>query len=79
MFTVKPYTHQRYSEGSNKAVCTPGPRDPTDTEPDWPLKCLNVSCRGMGQQWPSAGRGALAAADLGHAACDMSPLGGGLN
>ena len=28
MFTVKPYTHQRYSEGSNKALCTPGPRDP---------------------------------------------------
>ena len=33
----KPQTHQRHSEGSNKISCTPGPRDPTETEPDLPL------------------------------------------
>jgi len=27
MFAVQPYTHQRYSEGSNKALGTPGYRD----------------------------------------------------
>ena len=27
--------------------------------------CLSVSCRGTGQQWPSAGAGALGAANLG--------------
>ena len=30
-------------------LCAPGPRDLTETEPKL---CLNVSCRGMGQQWP---------------------------
>ena len=34
------------------------------------LECLNVSCRGMGQQWPAAGTGDLAAADLRGAACE---------
>ena len=29
--------------------------------------CLSVSCKGMGQQWPAAGAGALGAADLGMA------------
>ena len=33
----KPHTCQRCSEGSNKTLCTPGPRDPTETEPDLPL------------------------------------------
>ena len=33
-FRVKPHTCQRCSEGSNKTFCTPGPRDPTETEPD---------------------------------------------
>ena len=37
-FRIKPHTHQRCSEGSNKTLCTPGPRDPTDTEPDLPLR-----------------------------------------
>ena len=36
-FRIKPYTHQRCSEGSNKTLCAPGPRDPTETEPDLPL------------------------------------------
>ena len=34
-FRIKPLTHQRCSEGSNKTLCAPG--DPTDTEPDMPL------------------------------------------
>ena len=36
-FRIKPYTHQRCLESSNKTLCTPGPRDPTETEPDLPL------------------------------------------
>ena len=28
---------QRCLEGSNIALCIPGPRDPTETEPDLPL------------------------------------------
>ena len=35
VFRIKPHTHQRCSEGSNKALCTPG--NPTETEPDLPL------------------------------------------
>ena len=30
---------------------------------------FKVSCGGTGQQWPAVEMGALAAADLGHAAC----------
>ena len=36
-FRIKPHMHQRCLEGSNKALCTPGPRGPTETEPDLPL------------------------------------------
>ena len=75
MFRIKPHTHQRCSDGWNKALCTPGPRDPTETEPDLP-ECLSISCRGMGQQWPAMGTWALAAVDLGHAGCGISHLGG---
>ena len=32
-----PPAHQRCSEGSNKTVCTPEPRGPTETELDLPL------------------------------------------
>ena len=70
-FRIKPHTCQRHSKGSNKTWCAPGPRDPTETEPDLPLTCGDT-----GQQWPH-GDGALAAAVLGGAACGMSPLGGG--
>ena len=45
-------------------TCTPGPRDPTETEPEL---CLSVSCGGTGQQWTAAGTGALGEADLGMA------------
>ena len=34
MFRIKPHNRQRCSEGSNKTLCAPGPRDPTGTEPD---------------------------------------------
>ena len=36
-FRIKPHTHQRCSEGSNKTLYAPGPRDPTKTEPGLPL------------------------------------------
>ena len=45
-------------------MCSPGPRDPTETEPEL---CLSVSCGGTGQQWPASGAGAMGAADLGMA------------
>ena len=44
-----------------QTLCTPGPRDPTQTEPEL---CFSVSGRGMGQQWWATGAGALGAADL---------------
>ena len=47
-----------------QTLCTPGPRDPTETETEL---CLNVSCGHMGQQWTAAGVGALGAVDLGMA------------
>ena len=47
-----------------QTLCAPGPRDPTETEPEL---CLSVFCEGTGQQWPGAGAGALDAADLGMA------------
>ena len=50
--------------GLKQTLCQPGPRNPTETEPEL---CLSVSCEGMGQQWPAAGAGTLDAADLGIA------------
>ena len=50
--------------GLKQTLCTPGPRDPTETEPEL---CLSVSCGGLGQQGPATGTGALGAADLGMA------------
>ena len=35
VFRIKPHTHQRCSEGSNKTLYIPG--EPTETEPDLPL------------------------------------------
>ena len=48
--------------GLKKTLCTPGPRDPTETETEL---CLGVSCAGMGQQWSALGARALGAAGLG--------------
>ena len=42
-------------------LCTPGPREPAETEAEL---CLSIPCRGTGQQWTPAGAGALGAADL---------------
>ena len=40
-FRIKLHTCQRYLEGSDKTLCAPGPRDPTEPEPDLPLSvCL---------------------------------------
>ena len=33
-----------------------------ETDPDLPVECPGVSGRGVGQQWPDAGLGALSAA-----------------
>jgi len=35
VFRIKPHTHQRCSEGSNKTLYAPG--DPTETKPNLPL------------------------------------------
>ena len=56
MFRMKPHTHQRCSEGSNKTLYAPRPRDPTETESDLCLSLLRrdetaVAChrgRGLG-------------------------------
>ena len=37
--------------GLKQTLCTPGPRDPTETEPELGL---GISCEGTGQQWPAA-------------------------
>ena len=47
--------------GLKQTLCTPGPKDPTETETEL---CLSVSCGGTGQQWPAAGAGELGAADV---------------
>ena len=60
----------RLLEGTNKSLCAPGPRNPTETKPEL---CLNISCGGTGQQGPAAGAGVLGAGDLGM----VRPLGGG--
>ena len=36
-FRIKPHTRHKCSKDSNKTLCTPGPRDLTETEPDLPL------------------------------------------
>ena len=47
--------------GLKQTLCTPRPREPTETEPEL---CLSVVCGGTGQQWPAPGAGALGAAEL---------------
>ena len=72
-FRIKPQTHQRHLEGSNKTLCAWAPRDPAR---DWTrptrhaFEYLSASYGGKGQQWLAMGTGALAAADLGDAACE---------
>ena len=64
MFRIKPHTHQRRLEGSNKTLSAPGPRDAIETEPEL---YLSFSYGGTGQQWTAEGAGALGAIDLGMA------------
>ena len=45
--------------GLKQTLCAPGPRDPTETEPEL---CLSVSCEVTDQQWPAPGSEALSAA-----------------
>ena len=54
----------RDSQRPQTNLCTPRPRNPTETEPEL---CLSVTCGGTGQQWTAAGAEALGAADLGIA------------
>ena len=65
-FRLKHHTGLKHStlRGLKQALCTPGPRDPIETEPEL---CLSVSCRGTGQQWTAAGAGALGSVHLGMA------------
>ena len=62
-FRIKPHTHQRHLEGSNKPCVHQNPEAPRrQTE-----LCLSILRRGMSQQWPAARTGALGAVDLGMA------------
>ena len=65
-FTIKSHTRQRHSEGLSKTLCMRTRR----LHRDWERPAFEgsiVLCGGTGQQWPAAGAGALAAADLGVA------------
>ena len=72
-YKIKPHTHQRHLEGSNKTLCAPGPRYPAEMEPDLCLSLLQwygsavVCCRGRGSVCNYSG----------HTACGISHLGGG--
>ena len=50
--------------GLKQTLCTPGPRDHTETETEL---YLSVTCGGTGQQWTATGTRALGGADLGVA------------
>ena len=43
MFRIKPQTHQRCSEGTNKTLCAPGSRERNSD----PHKRLSQTCRGV--------------------------------
>ena len=72
-FRIKPHTCQRCSEGSKKPLCTPGSRDPTETEPDL---CLSLLWRYGSAVACHRGRGS-GCCYLGHTDCGTSPRGGG--
>ena len=63
MFRLKPHTHQKRSEGSNKLCVHQDPETPQRQ----PELCLSESCRGTDQQWTTAWAGALGAGGLGVA------------
>ena len=72
-FRIKPHTRQRCLEGSNKVLCTPGPRYPTETEPD---HCLSLLQRHGPAVVCHRGRG-FGCSYLGHTACGICHLGEG--
>ena len=76
-FRIKPYTHQRCQEGSNKTLCTPGPRDPTETEPDLTLSVCTSPVEVQVSSDLLQGRDSGCSRPGSHRACGMSPLGGG--
>ena len=51
-FRIKPHSHQRCSEGSDKPCAHQDPETQRETE-----LCLSVSCGRIGQQWTAAGQG----------------------
>ena len=63
MIRIKPHTHQKRSEGSNKLCVHQDPETPQRLSQN----CLSVSCRGTGQQWTTTWAGALGAGALGVA------------
>ena len=54
-------TPARDAQRLKHTLCTPGPRDPTETETDL---CFSISCGGISQQRTASGTGALAEAEL---------------
>ena len=72
-FRIKPHTRQRCLEGSNKILCTPGPRHPTETEPD---RCLSLLQR-HGSAVVCLRGSEFGSSYLGHTACGISHLGEG--
>ena len=52
----------RDTQRAQTILCTPGPRDPTESETEL---CLSISCGGTGQQWTATWAGALGEEDLG--------------
>ena len=61
VFRIKPHSPPERLKRLKQTLCTPRPREPTETETEL---CLIVSCGGTGQQWYAAGAGALGSADL---------------
>ena len=72
-FRTKPHTHQRHLESSNKTLSAPGPRDPTETEPDL---CLSLLQRYGSDVACHRGRGS-GCSYLSHKTSAISPPGGG--
>ena len=76
---LRPTSDARRAQTKPYALQNPRKGSVTDTR-DWAkpaFESLSVSCGDTGQQWPTAGTGALAASALGGAACGVSPVGGG--
>ena len=68
-FDYRTSTELEETEGTNKILCTSrSNEESSDPTRDWDrldCECLRVFCGSVGQKWPAAGEGALAAAVLG--------------